>query len=96
MTEVTNEKPVIKFTDLRVYLLNRRVPLRSDVIALNTQYFGKSVGLETVRRFLRGDGSPTAISFPVIRDTIEWSQKITIDFSGSAYESLLPAATEAQ
>lgn len=82
-----SNNPVIKFADLRLYLQNRRVPMMPKVIAWNTQYFGKSVGTETVRRFFRGGGSPTAISFHAIKTTIEGTEHITIDFTDSPYDT---------
>lgn len=87
---------VIKFSDLRLHLQNRRVPLMPKVIAWNTQYFGKSVGLETVRRFFRGGGSTTAVSFAVIKATIEGSENIVIDFDGSPYDIEAAPAPETE
>lgn len=97
MSKVTNGKPIIKFTDLRIYMQNRRVPILPEDVARKTKHFGKSISPETARRFFRGDLSPTAISFHVIKATIEGWDNISIDFKDSPYaESLQPAAVETQ
>lgn len=78
---------VIKFTDLRLYLQNRRVPIMPADIAAKTRYFGKQVSDESARKFFRGELSTTAVSFAAIRVTIEGWQEIRIDFSGSPYDT---------
>ena len=90
--KVTNGNTIIQFSKLEDFLLMRQFPVTQTDISRRSRDIGKKVSQSSVSGFFSGAGLPDRPVFKRIVKTIEGLENITIDFSGSPYESLQPAA----